>query len=82
MVKHSESDASLPGALAAHARFAMLPEAPVFEGRPMAEAAVQLKDELLFQRATQTGDGSPTPASMLRRSRISTRRGACRTSSR
>src|SRR5262249_26849209 len=45
------TDARLIGPLAE--RCAALADAPTVDGRPSAEVAAQLKDELLFQRATQ-----------------------------
>jgi hypothetical protein len=45
------TDARLIGPLTE--RFAALADAPTVDGRPSAEVAAQLKDELLFQRATQ-----------------------------
>jgi hypothetical protein len=41
------------GASAQQSHLDMLANAPMFENRPTAEAAAELKDELLFQRGTQ-----------------------------
>ena len=41
------------GAGAQQSHFDMLANAPMFENRPTAEASVELRDELLFQRGTQ-----------------------------
>ena len=40
--------------VAQRSHFDMLANAPMFENRPTAEPSAELKDELLFQRATQT----------------------------
>src|SRR5271170_5464943 len=41
------------GAKAQQSHFDMLANAPMFENRPTTEASAALKDELIFQRATQ-----------------------------
>jgi hypothetical protein len=41
-------------ASAQQSRYEALADAPVFENRPTPKTATLLKDELLFERATQT----------------------------